>query len=92
MLARIATAVSLAVALALAGGPATASATATDDEVRSFRGEGYSSMGLAYYWAFGQALQNASAAGFGECGVVDSYTSPGGYEAWVVVDCVPVNA
>ncbi|MEO3923238.1 hypothetical protein ABGB07_05065 [Micromonosporaceae bacterium B7E4] len=60
---------------------------ANADETRQFRGEGYSSMGLAYHWAYGQALGRARDAGFTDCLVIDSYTWPGGYEAWVLLEC-----
>ncbi|AVT32102.1 hypothetical protein C6361_24505 [Plantactinospora sp. BC1] len=63
------------------------SAAANADETRQFRGEGYSSMGLAYDWAYGQALGRARDAGFTDCEVIDSYTWPGGYEAWVLLEC-----
>jgi hypothetical protein len=62
-------------------------AAANADEARQFRGEGYSSMGLAYHWAYGQALGSARDAGFTDCQVIDSYTWPGGYEAWVLLEC-----
>ncbi|MEE6311930.1 hypothetical protein V1634_34385 [Plantactinospora veratri] len=73
----------LAATLAVIGTGVAANA----DETRQFRGEGYSSMGLAYDWAYGQALGRARDAGFTGCEVIDSYTSPGGYEAWVLLEC-----
>jgi hypothetical protein len=72
----------IAVAVALAG---TAPAYATD--TRRFRGEGDSSMGLAYWYAYMDALHQADVAGYSDCVQVDSYTSPGRTWAWVVVEC-----
>ncbi|MBF9134639.1 hypothetical protein I0C86_37775 [Plantactinospora sp. S1510] len=83
MFIRIVTSALLTASVAVFGGGATASAA----EIRQFRGEGYSSMGLAYDWAYGQALGRARDAGFTDCEVIDSYTWPGGYEAWVLLEC-----
>ncbi|MEQ4304343.1 hypothetical protein ABNF97_23690 [Plantactinospora sp. B6F1] len=57
------------------------------DETRQFRGEGSSSFGFAYEWAYGQALGRARDAGFTDCEVIDSYIWPGGYSAWVLLEC-----
>jgi hypothetical protein len=83
MLIRIVASALLTASVAVLGGGAVANAA----ETRQFRGEGYSSMGLAYHWAYGQALNRARDAGFTDCEVIDSYTWPGGYEAWVLLEC-----
>lgn len=58
-------------------------------QTQQFRGEGSSSFGLAYYYALGDALSQADAAGYtsDECTVVDSFVWPGGFDAWVVLQC-----
>ncbi|MFY1693761.1 hypothetical protein [Plantactinospora sp. WMMB782] len=83
VLTRTVTSALLAASVTLLGTGVAANA----DEIRQFRGEGYSSMGLAYDWAYGQALGRAREAGFTDCDVIDSYVSPGGYEAWVLLEC-----
>ncbi|MEN3615347.1 hypothetical protein AAH979_38315 [Plantactinospora sp. ZYX-F-223] len=83
MLIRIVTSALLTASIVVLGTGTVASAV----ETGQFRGEGYSSMGLAYHWAYGQALGRARDAGFTDCEVIDSYTWPGGYEAWVLLEC-----
>ena len=82
MIHRILAAGALTIALAMFGAtPAHAT------ETRQFRGEGSSSLGLAYWYAFGDAAHQADVAGFDDCDIVDHYTrSDGGY-AWVLLSC-----
>ncbi|MEV6802326.1 hypothetical protein AB0M91_28850 [Micromonospora rifamycinica] len=61
-------------------------------ETRQFSGEGSSSMGLAYYYAYQQALGKAADAGFGDCVLIDSYEWPGGFNVWVLLECTRQQA
>lgn len=60
-------------------------------ETRQFKGEGSSSFGLAYYYAYQDALGQAEAAGFGDCQVVDTFTWPSGTSVWVWLECTRVT-
>jgi hypothetical protein len=58
-------------------------------DTQQFRGEGSSSFGFAYEYARADALRKARTAGYtsAQCTVIDSYVWPGGYDAWVVLEC-----
>ncbi|MEU7957161.1 hypothetical protein [Micromonospora humida] len=84
---RMVTATLLSVSAAVLGAAPPAAASGSAVETRQFSGEGSSSMGLAYYYAYQQALMKADDAGFGDCVLIDSYTWPGGFDVWVLLEC-----
>lgn len=83
MTSRMVAATLLVASVAVLGSATAANA----DETRQFRGEGSSSKGLAYYYAYADAMRQAQNAGFTDCVEIDSYIWPSGYDAWVLVEC-----
>jgi hypothetical protein len=60
-----------------------------DAQARQFTGEGSSDKGLAYDYAWFDALSKAETAGYSyaECVVVSSVVWPGGFDATVTIEC-----